>query len=56
MLVWAVQKHKEFISSNHFCSSATKQGACSAACLHLPRLGKALQAGQGGGEGDRAAK
>lgn len=42
MLVWAVQKHKEFISSNHFCGSATKQGVCSAACLYLVGLGKAL--------------
>lgn len=42
MLVWAVQKHKEFISYNNFCSSATKQGVCSAASLYLARLGKAL--------------
>lgn len=42
MLVWAVRKHKEFISSNHFCSSAIKQGVCSAASLYLAGLGKAL--------------
>lgn len=42
MLVWAVWKHKEFISYNPFCNSATKQVACTAAFLYLARLGKAL--------------
>lgn len=42
MLVWAVWKHKEFISYNPFCNSATKQVACTAAFLYLVGLGKAL--------------
>lgn len=44
MVVWVVWKHKEFISYNPSCNSATKQVLCTAALPYLARLGKVLYA------------